>query len=159
MFEPTNQHDWVIAVQRLMSHFGAYRGKYIRWDDNVHSVLGWHLLDCYSATSLKQLSTGRHVASHPESVTSGICSYLFLNVVCWRRNNKFINITVLIWRNRDTNPWSIALGCDHSNASTMRFKPIWSHNSYRCDIVRWKIHAAKGPMTLIYLRSNMFSCF
>ena len=61
------------------------RTSFIRWDDNdIHFVKDQHAkLDYYSASSLKQQSVGRHVASDTWSWLRANQSWLLLlNVVC-----------------------------------------------------------------------------
>jgi hypothetical protein len=59
--------EWVIVVSRQFSNFSAISWREqvnLQWDDDdARFVLDQHAeLDFYSASSLKQQSTGRHVA-------------------------------------------------------------------------------------------------
>jgi hypothetical protein len=93
----------------------SWRGQVTIWyddDDDVRFELDQHaLLDFYSASSLKQLSTGRHVSAllHIIPIPSQPVFFFLLNAACLTEKQRIPISYSLVWPDRGSKPRSTEL--------------------------------------------------
>jgi hypothetical protein len=124
----TNCHrvsEWLLFNDKW-TIFQLYYGK-----NKLHSIRRCSLctkptcLIFYNATSLKQLSAGRHVVPLGHFILiprQPVCSCSL--ILCAKRRNSKCQFYTLVWPDKSSNPWSTAL-----KASMLTITPQTSHRS------------------------------